>query len=93
MRSMADRSCDLFWLEWTFRIYFLCGKSRGTQIGTIFYRTRSEQFRLCPFMDIVVFHFINHWLLFVLWCTKISINFEFESHSTAYISVIIAILW
>jgi hypothetical protein len=60
-------------------------------VGTIFYRTRSELFRLCPFMDIVVFRFINRWLLFVLWRT-ISINFEFESHSTAYISVIIAIL-
>jgi hypothetical protein len=53
-------------------------------VSTIFYRTRSELFRVCPFMDIVD---INRWLLFVLWRT-ISINFEFESHSTAYISVI-----
>ena len=53
-------------------------------VGTNFYRTRSELLRLCPFMDIVVFRFINRWLLFVLWRT-IFIHFEFESHSTAYI--------
>ena len=27
-------------------------------VGIIFYRTRSELFRLCPFMDIVVFRLI-----------------------------------
>jgi hypothetical protein len=35
----------------------------SSMVGTIFYRTRRELFRLCPFMDIVVFRFINLWFI------------------------------
>jgi hypothetical protein len=73
----------------------LQAKSRGTQkhVGTIFYRTRSELFQLCPFMDIIVFRLADKPLVIVRSLASISKSFEFESHSTAYSSVIIAMLW
>jgi hypothetical protein len=41
------------------------------------FRISRKNFRVCPFMDIIVYRLINRWLLFVLW-RPISINFEFD---------------